>query len=368
MSKMKEWLSEGYRKLKHLLRHLIQQIIQLYRKLDEIMTLHYIFLALSILLIIPMLIRYRRHMWRVLHYILIIPFLLRKIGELKHRTQKKIWGVLFLLPWILGFLLFFLRPFVESFIYSFSKVELQFGGVTRTWVKWQNYYDALRVDPDFLPTLISATRSTLINLPVIIIFSLLLAVILNTEFRGRTVARAIFFIPVIFNSEAVATALGGGAALRQVMEQYGLGLVEAFDFEGFLLASNIAPSMVGFLIGSVQQIYDIVSQSGVQILMFLAGLQAIPIHLYEAAKIEGATQYEVFWKITLPMVSPMIVTATVYTIVQSFISSPITEVIQDTGTNFGLNAAMSWIYFGVTSVMLAVILFFLSKVVFYYDK
>lgn len=290
--------------------------------------------------------------------------------KLKRSAEKKFWGVVFVAPWILGFCLFFAYPLVESFWFAFNNVKPSSDGLIVEFVKFQQFKNAFRVNVSFTGAWIGSIRDLAINLPIITIFSLLLAVVLNGEFKGRTFARAVFFIPVIFNSEAITTAMGGGEALRTLMEQNGLGLSNAFNFEAYLIQANLAPGLVTFLIGSVDRIYDIVSLSGVQILLFLAGIQSIPGHLYEAAKIEGATQYEIFWKITLPMVSPMIIPATVYTIVDSFLTLPVATVIDNvTGDlNYGLAAAMSWIYFGTIAVILAVILGLLSKVVFYYDK
>ncbi|QVK18515.1 sugar ABC transporter permease [Mycoplasmatota bacterium] len=289
---------------------------------------------------------------------------------MNYKLEKKFWGFIFTIPWLIGFLLFFLKPFIESFYFSFHIVEPTKNGLEMTFVGLGRYINALTVHVDFLRVLLQSLLDIFINLWVILIFSLLMAVLLNTKFRGRTFARAVFFIPVIFNSAAIESALGGGEALRTLMNESGLGIMSVFDLKAYLLEADMAPWLIGFLVSSIDRIYLIISYSGVQILIFLAGLQSIPIHLYEAAKIEGATQYEIFWKITLPMVSPLILTAAVYTIVNSFLRSPITEVMQSVYNDqqYGLYAAMSWMYFGVSAILLTVVLFFLSKAVFYYDK
>jgi len=292
------------------------------------------------------------------------------VSILKYQVQKKIWGFIFLLPWIIGFLLFFLKPFIESFYFSFHTVSPTSNGLKMTYVGFERYINATSVHVNFLRVLLESVGNIFINLWVILIFSLLMAVLLNAKFRGRTFARAVFFIPVIFNSAAIEAALGGGEALRTVMNQSGLGIMSIFNLEAYLMQVNIPNWLLGILLGSVNRIYAIVSQSGVQILIFLAGLQSIPTHLYEAAKIEGATQYEIFWKITLPMVSPLILTAAVYTIINSFLRSPITEIMQSVynAQQYGLYAAMSWMYFVMSAILLVIVLGFLSKVVFYYDK
>lgn len=310
----------------------------------------------------------------VLKYILIIPFLFELIGRLKYRTQKKVWGIVFLIPWILGFLLFFLVPFFRSFYFSFHKISTGAEGLQLERVGLQNYLDAFLKfslnDITFQEYLLSSLWNLIIDIPVIIIFSLLMAVILNGKFRGRTFARAVFFIPVILNSRAVQTAITEGEAVRIALEQAGLTLEGIFDFERFLFEANFAQGLVTFLTASVARIYDIITRSGVQILLFLAAIQSVPGHLYEAAKIEGATQYEMFWKITLPVVSPMIIPATIYTVVDSYLSMSVSDVISYVffDQKYGLSAAMSYIYFASVSILLAFILFLISRVVFYYDK
>lgn len=311
---------------------------------------------------------------KVMRYVLIFPVLFEMIGRLKYKNQRRLWGMIFLVPWTLGFLLFFLIPFFQSLLYSFSDVETSSQGVKLTSVGLKHYIDMFTKNAyngmPYWEVLLRSIGDMLINLPVIIIFSLLIAIVLNTNFRGRAFARAVFFIPVIFNSTAIATAMGGSQALKDFLEQSGLGFGGTFNFEQYLLQLNLGTGFINFLVGSVDRISDIITQSGVQILIFLAGIQSIPSHLYEAAKIEGATQYEIFWKITLPMVSPMLIPVTVYTIVNSYLSTTWASAIESAYNNiqFGYSSALSWVYFLSIALLLATILGILSKVVFYYDK
>jgi ABC-type sugar transport system permease subunit len=212
-----------------------------------------------------------------------------------------------------------------------------------------------------------------VNVPLIVIFSLFLAVLLNQKFVGRTAARAIFFLPVIL-AFGIILSLESTSLVQAVNEANAGGKVvntlSSFELQDMMLNAGVSEGIVNYLSDAVNRIYQIVSQSGVQILIFLAGIQTISPQLYEAAKMEGATGYEAFWKITFPMVSPLILVNVVYTIVDSFSMNEMTDLIRDTGFknfNFGLSSAMAWIYFLAVALILLLSTYTISKKVFYYD-
>ena len=276
-----------------------------------------------------------------------------------YRRQKFIWALIFLTPWILGFSMFFLIPFIRSLYYSFFTLEATPNGIISTWNGIQNYYYVLNeqvtANTSFRVELVNTTIDALINIPVLLIFSLFIAVMLNMEFKGRALVRAIFFIPVILNSAAVTSALGGGDAIAALLEQQGIKKI--FDLEFYLVQSGMMPWLVNFIVSLIDRIYAILSLAGVPILLFLAAIQSVPKHLYEAAKIEGATGYETFWLITLPNVSPHIVTVTVYALVDTFLTSSVSNIIsQELGdpNRWGESAAMAWIY--VSTILLILLL------------
>lgn len=312
--------------------------------------------------------------------------------RLRYDQQKVFVSILFLLPTIIGFILFFLYPLTQSLIYSFSTIEIQQGGIIIHFGKaftaeaisnkdysipdpnvktiFFNYIYAFRENVDFPVKLWDTVSSTVIDTVVITIFSLLIAVMLNGNFKGRGIIRAIFFLPVIFNSEAIAAAIESSSSLSSIAAAGGKSaLSQLFNMETFLIGLRVPKFLVTFLNGITTAIYDTISYSGIQILIFLAAIQSVPKHLYEAAKIEGATKYESFWKITLPMVSPMIITVMVYSVVDSFLRSDINEIIdlQYTNSDYGKHAAMSWIYFGSSVLILVVLLGITSRFIFYYD-
>lgn len=288
--------------------------------------------------------------------------------------QKAFWGVIFLMPWILGFTFFFLVPLITSLQFSLSQVDSGSSGVETTFIGLKNYIQAVAVNPNFNRQLIESIMDILIDVPLIIIFSLFIAVVLNQDFFGRSFARSVFFLPVILAS-GVIIGLEAESLVQEINQQNAAsgGLsnsLGSFELQRIMLGAGVNVTIVSYLTGAVSRIYEIVSLSGVQILIFLAGIQTISSSVYEAAKMEGATGYEAFWKITLPMLSPLILVNLVYTIIDSFARSPITDLIMETGFdtfNFGLSSAMAWIYFLSIMIILALSYFIISKHIFYQE-
>ena len=326
----------------------------------------------------------------------VLGYLPRKISErLTNAQRKSIWGIIFIIPLCIGFVYFFLIPFALTFRYSISYVaKFNEKGLScinvginnyififkeyvmnSSYTKWQSY--------PFWRVLLSSGLDILTELPIILIFSLIMAVVLNSKFKGRTLVRAIFFMPVIFNSQAVTAAIANtsnslnAAASASTNDLF----AQMFNFSTFLQNAGIPYFLVSF-IGSVStKIYDIISYSGIQIIIFLTAIQGVPVHLYEAAKMEGATQYDMFWKITFPMVSPLMLTAGVYTVVDSFLRSNLLKLMNpySTGgdvafslglgglTKDGIYSAMSILFILVSLAVLTIVLLALRRLVFYYD-
>ena len=298
-----------------------------------------------------------------------------KLG-LKERTyaqQKAFWGFIYVLPWALGFILFFLVPLLSSLRYSFSNVEANSAGIAITYAGMKNYIEALTVNTSFNRTLTEAVINMVVNVPLIVIFSLFLAVLLNQKFALRSVARSIFFLPVILSS-GIILSLESSSLVQAINDQsQSTGILRgfsSFELSNMMLQAGVSETIVNYLTGAVDRIYQIVSQSGVQILIFLAAIQTISPQLYEASKIEGATGYEAFWKITFPMVSPIILVNMIYTIIDSFSRNALTDLIRNTGFvnfNFGLSSAMAWIYFMAIAIILLISTYLVSRKVFYQD-
>ncbi len=289
--------------------------------------------------------------------------------------QKNAWfGVLFASPLIFGMILLFVLPLIQSLRYSLSSIQLVEGGFSVEYEGLSNYASLFASNPDYPRRLAESIAGMAVNVPLILVFGLFAAALLNQKFRGRPFARAVFFLPVILASSVIANldigSFVGSGTLSAGGGEAETNLLQSFELKKTMLESGISPILVDYITGAVDRIYEIISSSGVQILIFLAGLQSIPPSLYEAAKIEGATGYESFWKVTFPMMSPLILTNTVYSIIDSFSDSPINKLVSETAFkvfDFGLSAAMSWVYFLSVALILAVSVGLISRKVFYYD-
>ena len=301
----------------------------------------------------------------------------RRIASLDRRKARSGW--IFVLPFVIGFVLIYLPVIFDSVKYSFERISVQTGGgLVTEFVGWQNYREALIDDPKFVQTLVLGIQELLFDIPAIIIFSLFMAVLLNQKMAGRAVFRAIFFIPVILstglmesiNQQNIIAEIGEDTGSMDASgESATADLVSAIDIEYLFANMKVGTEIVDYVVKAINNIYDIVNRSGVQMLIFLAGLQSISPAIYESCQIDGASSWETFWKITFPMISPMILANLIYTVIDTFIDSenPVMSIVlaQSRGLRYGLSAAMAWIYFLIVAVALAIIVAIVSKFVFY---
>lgn len=292
--------------------------------------------------------------------------------------KKQAWtGLFFVSPFIIGLLVYFIMPIVQSLQFSFSNIVVTGNGFTQQYIGFQNYVRAFTIDPSYRQILVESVLDMSYTVPLIVIFSFFAATLLNRPFRGRGLARTVFFLPVILTS-GVILAIENSDMLIGMAQETINAAGEVGDGSGFqslqlralLLQSGLNQSFVSYITGAIDSIYEVITASGVQILIFLAGLQSIPGSLYEAAVVEGASGWESFWKITFPMVSPLILVNVVYSIIDSF-TKPTNEMmvaIQDTAfelSYYGYSAAMAWIYFAVVLLLLGLVSFIISKYVYY---
>ncbi|MDF2698484.1 MAG: putative carbohydrate transporter-like,permease [Haloplasmataceae bacterium] len=293
--------------------------------------------------------------------------------QVPFKTKTKILGIIFLLPWIIGLVMFFIYPFFTTVWYSLNSVRPLGGKLEIQFLGLGNYKyifnELVYFDKTFIRVMWESLQILLINLPIILIFSLLIATMLNSNFRGRPLVRMMFFIPVILNSNIIEIVLKGSFSMVFSSSSNG-SFLDNIQFENYLIEVGIGQSFITFLLASIARILTIVNLSGVQILIFLSAIQAIPNHLYEAAEIEGATKYETFWKITFPLVSPLFLTVIIYTIVDSFIDSPVMQFIEYSRDNlryYGLSSAISILFFITNMILLFIIFLVIRKEVFSYD-
>jgi ABC-type sugar transport system permease subunit len=293
-------------------------------------------------------------------------------------TQKKsLTGLIFIAPWIIGFITFYAKGIIETIIMAFSEVtQNETGGFNKTFNGIANFIYAFGEDKDFNQILVKSVGDILIDVPLIIFFSLFLAIILNGKFKGRTLFRAILFLPVIMGAgvivdaiDAAQAAVSGGlnAVADNMAVTQDTGMMQILKT---FIEFGVPEKLITYLSQAVERIFNVVRASGVQTIIFIAALQSINGSLYEVAKIEGATAYETFWKVTMPMVSPMILTNVVYTIVYSFSNSKIIEKAEEmafVSFKYGISSAMSLISTIVVCGILLIIGWLISKKVFYYN-
>ena len=288
-------------------------------------------------------------------------------------------GTLFILPFIIGFLFFMVRPLILSLQMSLNEVNLiRGGGFTMTWNDFYNYHYALQTDPNFNEYLVQEIGRMAINTIATLVLSFVIAVILNQKFKGRILCRIIFFLPVILSS-GVLPGIESSNEFFNMMTDIGKSVEESsgvnvsLALQEPLQVSGVAGDIFDVVFQMIDAIYDIVMSSGIQIIVFLSGLQAISPSLYEAADVEGCSAWESFWKITFPMVSPLLLVNCIYTIIDFFMKNDnrviekINDVMYGVRMDFGAASAMSWIYFGVALLFIGISTFIITRAVKSYE-
>ncbi len=281
----------------------------------------------------------------------------RGIEELKSR-----YGIMFISPWILGVILFFVYPLIQSIIFSFSKVTIDSNGVKTSFVGFEHYVEAWSKDPNYTTWLQQSLLDFCYSLPIILILSLVLAIILNEKFRGRIFFRALYFLPVIIATGKVMGYIfdttGEDVTSMGVTSGVASGMLSVEDL---VTSLNLSVKVAGFVSSTINNIFNLVWSSGIQIVLFLSGLQSIPRSLYEASRVEGATKWEEFWFITFPMLSRITLLVGVFTMVELFINER-TELVENVfakirSTQYDISSAMLWIYFIAVAAIMGVIMF-----------
>ena len=304
---------------------------------------------------------------------------LKSIKKQQLVTRRNRVGYVFIAPFIIGFVLFLLIPIVQSFIFSLNEIKITVGGYSLI-PKGLTYYNrAFFVDPLFRLRILQTLQQVSANLPTILAFSFFASLLLNQKFKGRPLARTMFFLPVIISTGIMVVMDSNNIAYGMMLNRSTLNIADttrasfsAIQFVTRFFGDSLPSSIMEFIMKTIDRIYDVVISSGVQILIFLGGLNTISPSLYESSNIEGATSWQNFWKITFPMMGPYILLNTVYTTIDSFtnISNDIIKLIRNymiSFSEFSFGSAIAWIYFSIIFISLALILLILSKRVFYYE-
>ena len=291
--------------------------------------------------------------------------------QLTHTKKRQISAFIYTLPFLIGFLLFFAIPLFQTIKYSFNEVSVgDKGGMSFTFIGVQNYINLFTTEltttsSTMLRLFVDENTNILVNTPLIVIFSLFLALLANKKFKGRTVVRLIFFLPIILGIEVVVEMLAattGSDAAQIGGGMFSESMVSMFFIRYLSLPRDILAPIITF----VDNIFSVISQSGVQTLVYLAALQSISPSLYEVAQIEGATNYETFWKVTIPSIMHITVFVVIYTIVDLFLTSSIAEEAYSFAfekSKIGVGSALSVVYIFNVLIMLLLVFFVLRKVV-----
>lgn len=289
----------------------------------------------------------------------------------KHRgieSLKSVYGRLFVLHWEIGLLLFFVVPLFKSFYFAFCNISFSGGTFQYDFVGMENIDYALNKDPKFTDSMMATLTSMLYSLPVIVIMSLILALLLNQKFKGRLFFRSLYFLPVIIASGVVIELLFKSTTSELqssgVSQSFASNMVSVDDILDWLAL----PAEIGEYFSIVlNNIFNLIWNCGIQIVLFISGMQSIPDSLYEVSKVEGATKWEEFWFITLPCLARTLILVIIFTMVE-LITAKTNSVMElaytfmETASNYGKASAMLWIYFVVVGLFMAIVVLLYSQI------
>lgn len=290
--------------------------------------------------------------------------------RMSYNTKRKLLGFTFLLPFLLGFVLFFLKPLTETIFYSFQKITIdEMGNMVFNPIGLDNYINLFTTEvstnkTQILRVFTDENTNMLIDVPLITLLALFLALLANRQFKGRAIVRMIFFLPIILGLEVVTDMLTITTG-SDTLQTGGL-FAQSFVARMLVRYTSIPMMYLSPIIQFVENIFSIISRSGVQTLVFLAALQSISPSMYEVARIEGATGYETFWKVTIPSIMHIVVFVLIYTIVDVFLTSQIAQEAYSFAfeqNKIGVGSALSVVYIINVLLVLGIVLLFTRKVV-----
>lgn len=284
-------------------------------------------------------------------------------------SRKALYGFCFIIPWLIGMIVLFIVPLFKSILYSFSDVGFGIkGGIETSYIKFDNFNYIFKIDPDFVTNLTTSISDFAFSFPIVIVLSLIFAIILNQKFIGRTFTRAIFFLPVIIATgvvmQSISSSSSGQPMMGDVSSVSGFS-VSSIDFNSVLANLEVPETFITLISDYIDKVFDIIWKTGIQTVLFISGMQTIPSQLYEVSKIEGATKWEEFWFVTIPMLKNITLLVMIYTMIDLFITVQSPVVSQAFGLinsmSFGLSSAMLWSYISIAIAISSVILFVYKK-------
>lgn len=286
---------------------------------------------------------------------------IRGIESIKSR-----YGFLFILPWLIGTIIFFAVPLLQSFLYSFSDVTVQQGGMSLKFVGLEHYDTLINKDPQYLSNVGQSVVPILYSLPLIVLISMVLGVLLNQKFKGRLFFRALYFLPVIIATGAVIeilfTTTSSDISSSATSDSFSSNMLSVTEIMRWL---DLPQKVAVYVKSAIGSIFDLVWHSGIQTVLVIAGLQSIPTTLYEASKVEGANKWEEFWFITFPMLSRVTLLVSIFTAVELFEdkTSPIMRNVYSmmNGGKYDRSSAMLWVFFAIVGLIIGLIIFLYNR-------
>ena len=281
-------------------------------------------------------------------------------------SVKSRYGFLFILPWLIGTIIFFAVPLLQSFLYYFSDVTVMQGGMSLKFVGLEHYDTLINKDPQYLSNVGQSLVPILYSLPLIVLISMVLGVILNQKFKGRLFFRALYFLPVIIATGAVIeilfTTTSSDISSSATSDSFSSNMLSVTEIMRWL---DLPQKVAVYVKNAIGSIFDLVWHSGIQTVLVIAGLQSVPSSLYEASKIEGANKWEEFWFITFPMLSRVTLLVSIFTAVELFEdkTTPIMARVYSmmNGGKYDQSSAMLWIFFVMVGLVMGLIIFLYNR-------
>jgi ABC-type sugar transport system permease subunit len=288
----------------------------------------------------------------------------RLFGSTVEARQQSV-GYLFVLPWLIGISIFFIYPMSQAAVYLFNQVDLEPGRLVYTFAGWGIFNRVFMVDAENIRIIIESIQSTFVSAALILCFSLIIAVIINKPFYGRGFCRAILALPILVSSGVLMQVFKGDMFRYSIESSASATIFQSFFFEGLLNKMGLSWENIWAMSGIVKKLLDLIWQCGIQILIFVAGMQSIPSTYFEVCKVEGASPWQTFWKVTFPLITPFLTLNFVYAVIDSFTlySNPVIIKINEyfKGVQYSYGTALAFVYFLVALILIGVIIKLLTK-------
>lgn len=281
-------------------------------------------------------------------------------------------GYIFIFPWFVGALIFFIYPFIQSIYFAFCDLSFSEDGLVKKFIGLENFRVVFFENPQVFQKLVDSVVQMLTELVLIITLSFFLSIILNQNFHGKTVARAIFALPLIVSSGVLLSIFKGSVFSQSQDALAEATIFQASGVQTMLVSAGLSQGLINTVVGWVNSLVDMLWKSGVQLIVFLSGIQSIPPSYYEVCDIEGATAWQRFWRVTFPILMPFCFLNIIYTIIDSFTyqGNPVMSQIMLYFRNlqYAFSNALALAYFVVIIIVIGIITRLFSGRIVYIDK